>query len=98
MEKQQIINYLRQYFGQQPEVLRVSIVGSVARGDYRPDSDLDLVLDLSKPVGLFRLGRYVADLEEALNRHVDLTTEAGISPFALPIVNQSRQVVYNKRV
>ena len=96
MNKQQIVEALQHYFLQQPEVSRVSIVGSVASGDFRPDSDVDIVLGLDQPVGLFRLGRYVADLEALLHRHVDLTTEAGISPHALPIVKQNWQLVYER--
>jgi len=41
--------------------------GSVARGEDRPDSDLDLLVDLPASMGLLGLGRLEKDLEAALD-------------------------------
>jgi len=42
------------------------VFGSVARGEDRPDSDVDLLADLPPGLSLFRLGRAEADLEALL--------------------------------
>ncbi len=36
-------------------VTRASVFGSVARGTAQPDSDIDLLVDLKEPIGVFRL-------------------------------------------
>ena len=59
-------------------VRSISIFGSVARGDARPDSDVDVLVELNDGVGLFgfiRLRRY---LEEILGVRVDLATPSAL--------------------
>jgi uncharacterized protein len=53
-------------------VTGLQVFGSVARGDDRPDSDVDLLADLPPDLGLFGLGRVQAELEDILNTRVDL--------------------------
>lgn len=53
-------------------ITRLRVFGSVARGDDRPDSDVDLLADLPPGLGLFGLGRVEANLEDILNARVDL--------------------------
>ena len=55
-------------------VSRLSLFGSVARGDARADSDVDLVaeLDPEARIGLFRLVALERRLSELLGRPVDL--------------------------
>jgi len=50
------------------------LVGSWARGDARPDSDIDIVyrLDKSRNVSLFDLGGVWSELNEEFGCHIDL--------------------------
>ena len=48
------------------------LFGSVARGDDRPGSDIDLLVDVPAGVGLLSLARCQAELETLLNAPVDL--------------------------
>jgi predicted nucleotidyltransferase len=50
----------------------VRVFGSVARGQERPGSDVDLLVDVAPGVGLFELGRCQAELESMLGARVDL--------------------------
>ncbi len=50
------------------------LVGSWARGEAGPDSDIDVVyhLDETRRVSLLDLGGVWSDLNDSLNRHIDL--------------------------
>ena len=56
----------------------VRVFGSVARGDARPESDIDFLVDLEPGRSLFDLGGLAMDLEEFLGRPVDVVTERGL--------------------
>lgn len=53
-------------------VTRSSIFGSTARGDNRPDSDIDILVDYPKGKSLFDFVGLKLKLEDALNKKVDL--------------------------
>lgn len=61
-------------------VRNLRVFGSVARGEDRPDSDVDLLADLPPGLSLFGLGRAEADLEAILGSRVDLIPAADLKP------------------
>jgi len=61
-------------------VQNLRVFGSVARGEDRPDSDVDLLADLPTDLGLFGLGRVEADLEAILGARVDLIPAGDLKP------------------
>jgi uncharacterized protein len=56
------------------------VFGSVARGEDRPDSDVDLVADLPAGMSLFGLTRLQAELEAIVGTRVDLVPAADLKP------------------
>jgi len=56
----------------------VRIFGSVARGEAREDSDLDVLVDLESGRSLFDLGGLLMDLENLLGCRVDVVTAKGL--------------------
>ncbi|NYI75455.1 nucleotidyltransferase domain-containing protein [Nocardioides panzhihuensis] len=52
--------------------------GSVARGDDRPDSDVDLLVDFPPHTSLFTILRMQDELEEILGASVDLVPDSGL--------------------
>jgi uncharacterized protein len=56
------------------------LFGSVARGEAREDSDIDLLVDFARPVGLFEFVGLQAYLASILGRRVDLVTRAALKP------------------
>lgn len=62
------------------DVTNLRVFGSVARGEDRPDSDLDLLADLPPGMGLFGLGRVQADLEAIVGSRVDLVPAGDLKP------------------
>ncbi|MEO5335633.1 MAG: nucleotidyltransferase family protein [Magnetospirillum sp. WYHS-4] len=55
-------------------VLRIRVFGSFARGEQRPDSDVDVLVELDRPMGLFEFMDLQQHLEALLGRRVDLAT------------------------
>jgi predicted nucleotidyltransferase len=61
--------------------VRISgVFGSVARGEDRADSDIDLLVSLPAGMGLFELGRVTEELQELLGARVDLVPAADLKP------------------
>lgn len=58
----------------------VRVFGSVARGQERLGSDIDLLVDVAPGVGLLELGRCQAELEALLGAPVDLVPAADLKP------------------
>ncbi|MBB4141561.1 nucleotidyltransferase family protein [Rhizobium rhizoryzae] len=56
------------------------IFGSVARGEDRDDSDLDILVDTLEDTTLFDLGGLQHELENLLQMRVDLATSKGLRP------------------
>ncbi|MBN1654864.1 MAG: nucleotidyltransferase family protein [Deltaproteobacteria bacterium] len=54
------------------------VVGSVARGEARESSDIDLVVDFEPGRSLFDHGGLIADLEEFLGCKVDVLSARGL--------------------
>ena len=61
-------------------VSAVSLFGSVARGESTEDSDIDLLVEFSQPIGLFKFVELKRILEEAFGRSVDLVTPNALKP------------------
>ena len=59
----------------------VRVFGSLARGSAKPESDLDLLVELEKDRSLLDLVAIKQDLEDLLGCKVDVVTEAAISPY-----------------
>lgn len=74
VQNQKILDYLRPY---EPE--RVGIFGSWARDENQPDSDLDILVKLKKPVALWTFIRMERELSDALDVKVDLVSEGGLT-------------------
>ena len=59
---------------------RVRVFGSVARGEDREGSDLDLLVDLPSGTSLLRIVGLQLDIEDAMGVKVDLCTERELHP------------------
>jgi hypothetical protein len=68
---------------------RVRLFGSVARGDDRPDSDIDFLVDFSQDSSLFDLMRMTRELEELLGHHVDVVSTGGLKERDQHILSES---------
>ena len=61
-------------------VSAVSLFGSVARGESTEESDIDLLVEFSQPIGLLQFVELKRLLEDLLGRPVDLVTPKALKP------------------
>ena len=65
---------------QEAGVKSLRLFGSVVRGEARPGSDIDILVEFSRPVGLLAFVRLKNRLAELLGRPVDLVTPEALKP------------------
>ena len=73
------------------------LFGSFARGENSPDSDIDILVRLGGPMGMFKYMRLVNKLEESLHKKVDFVTERSLSRFVKPHILPDLKTIYEKR-
>ncbi len=74
-----------------------AVFGSVARGEDRPDSDVDILVRLGKPMGMFSYMKMIETIEQALKRSIDLVTEKSLNKFVRPYIIPDLKTIYEKR-
>ena len=67
--------------GERYGIRNIRVFGSFARGDARPESDLDLLVDYVPGKSGFAFVRFCREAEELLGRKVDVATEASLHPL-----------------
>jgi uncharacterized protein len=89
--RQQLEHVCRKY-----HVRKLSIFGSTLHGNARPDSDLDVLVELTpgRPMGLFTIARMERELSEVLGRKVDLRTAEDLSHYFRDQVVKEAQPLY----
>lgn len=69
-------------------VTSLAIFGSVARNEARPDSDVDLLVEIEAPVTFDRYMDVKFYLEDLLDKPVDLVTALSLKPQLRSIVER----------
>ncbi len=72
---------------------RVAVFGSYARGEERPGSDLDIIVDFSERKSLFDIIGIEQELSDKLGLKVDLLTEKSISPYLIDRIKKEMVVI-----
>ncbi|CAN5381437.1 nucleotidyltransferase family protein [soil metagenome] len=82
MSKDAVLACLRQHHHEFDEfhIKSLSIFGSVARNEAKANSDVDILVDFEKPLGLFKFIRLQKQLEALLNHKVDLVSRNALKP------------------
>ena len=79
------------------DVAKLGVFGSMARGEANNQSDIDLMVEFSKPKSLLALVSLERKMSAALGRKVDLLTEAAISPYLRDTIKRDLRVIYEAR-
>lgn len=83
-------------FCKRNHIRRLSLFGSVLRKDFRPDSDIDLLVEFTPDhvPGLIRLAGMEMELSQILGRKVDIRTAQDLSCYFRQEVLDSAEVQY----
>jgi predicted nucleotidyltransferase len=83
-------------FCRRHRIKRLSLFGSILREDFRPDSDIDVLVEFEpgEVPSLFDLGGMLMELRERFGREVDLKTPGFLSPRIRRHVAVEAQVQY----
>ncbi len=83
MKRKDVLSILqkeRQELVDRYNISALCVFGSVARDDARQDSDVDILVEFSRPVGLFQFIELQQRLEALLGSKVDLGTPRSLRP------------------
>ncbi|HCQ13653.1 nucleotidyltransferase domain-containing protein, partial [Flavobacterium sp.] len=72
------------------------LFGSVARNEETPSSDIDILFLLKNPIGLFTLSDLQFELEQKLQKKVDLVSENGLNKFIKERVLNEVKYIYEE--
>ena len=78
-------------------IVELSLFGSVLREDFRPDSDVDVLvsIDPRAHIGLFELAQMQIELENLFKRPVDLVEKEALrNPYRRREILKTAQVIY----
>lgn len=78
-------------------VAMVAVFGSQARGESNGQSDIDLLVRFATRKSLLAVIGLERQLSDALERKVDLLTEAALSPYLRERILDDLQVIYETR-
>jgi len=96
MNRQEILDRLRENERALRErgVTHAALFGSVARGEERPDSDIDIMVEIAPdaPVGVFEYVGIVHFIEDMFPTHVDVANRDSLKPYVRPYAE--RDAVY----
>jgi len=75
------------------DVTKAAIFGSFATGDYRDDSDVDILVEFGSEKSLLDLAGLKVELEELLKREVDVLTYDSIYPLIKERILNEQEVI-----
>jgi len=95
MRKEEILKVLKKelpYIRKKYRVKSIGLFGSCVRGEERKESDIDILIEFEKPIGLFKFMELEEYLSQKLGRKVDLVEKDALKERIKPYVMD--EVVY----
>ena len=90
-EIKKVLEQLKPELARKFHVQTIGLFGSVVRDDYSPSSDIDIIVDFERPIGIefIDLANY---MEQRLQRKVDLVSRNGVKDKYFKAIE--REIVY----
>lgn len=93
MDRKDIVEKIIQFLSKEG-AKKISIFGSFARGEEKPESDIDIIVEFSEPKGILEIVGLEQELSELIGRKVDLLTEKSVSPYIIDKIKNELVVIY----
>ncbi len=74
-------------------VRRVGLFGSCVRGEMTSDSDIDMLVEIGRDISLLDFVGLKLELEDALNRKVDLVEYSTIKPLLRESILTGQEII-----
>ena len=84
-EIKQRLKARKSFYSREYGVSRMAIFGSYSRGEQLHSSDIDIMVEFDKPIGL-KFVDLADDMEDLLNTKVDLVSKRAIKPRLLRVI------------
>ena len=102
MSKQEIKQKIKEAVEKDPlkdNIQRVSLFGSHIHGDFKNDSDVDILIEFTPTakIGFFKYFDIRENIEKHLQKKVDLLTLEALSKYFKDEVLKEAEIVYEKR-
>lgn len=94
----EMIPKIQNYFVSQP-INKAWLFGSYSRGEERPDSDIDILVqyDDSDNISLLTISRIMVQMKHLLGHNVDLVEDGRLLPFAEESANHDKILIYERK-
>ena len=79
------------------DISYLGLFGSYARGEQSSDSDIDLLVEYERPVGLLTHAHVQNSFSDFLNKKVDLVIKSNLKTRIKPYIMKDLQPLYEKR-
>ena len=85
-------------FCEKNHIRKFAFFGSILRDDFRPDSDIDVLVDFdhSVPIGLMEVAGMEIELSKMLGRKADIRTPGDLSQYFREKVVAQAEVQYER--
>ena len=76
----------------------MAVFGSVLRKDFREDSDIDVMIELEKPISYFEFMELELKIKKlfSTDHELDVVTVSSVSPLIKKEIEKSKEVLYEK--
>ncbi len=86
--KQTVIPILQRY-----GTTKAALFGSIVRGQMKSDSDIDILVQIDNDISLLEFVGLKIELENALNRNVDLVEYDTIKPILRKMILKEQEII-----
>ena len=78
-------------------ISKIAVFGSYARGEDKPDSDIDIIVNMSNHFGIYKFIGLKQSLEDKLGKRVDLVEPQCLEPLIKDEVLSQAITIYEQR-